>query len=147
MLDKTNLVCKNLCQGKNDYKIGGVSYGLLLAPRIKYVLTINEFGIIQEHMTFKGFNDSKRLLDRFQYFKMLEGKNISAMLPRSWEKSINNGIIIPTKTARCNKRKHGLLCTTSNNQINENIEFEANLILLKRQAANDFGYMLPYYEE
>ena len=25
-------------------------------------------------MTFKGFNDSKRLLDRSQYFIMLEGK-------------------------------------------------------------------------
>ena len=25
-------------------------------------------------MTFKGFNDSKRLLDRSQYFDMLDGK-------------------------------------------------------------------------
>ena len=32
-------------------------------------------------MTFKGFNDSKGLLDRSQYLNMLEGKKISAMLP------------------------------------------------------------------
>ena len=25
-------------------------------------------------------------------------------------------------------------------------EFEANLNLLKREAPNDFGYMLPYYK-
>ena len=29
-------------------------------------------------MTFKGLNDSKLLLDRSQYFDMLEGKKISA---------------------------------------------------------------------
>ena len=63
VLDKANLVGKNLCQGKNDYKTGGIFYGLFLAPEIKYVLTIDVYGIIQQHMTFKGFNDSKRLLD------------------------------------------------------------------------------------
>ena len=97
VLDKANLVGKNLCQGKNDYKTGGIFYGLFLAPKIKYCLTFNELGIIEQHMTFKGFNDSKRLLDRSQYFDMLDGKKISAMLPRSWKKSFNNGIVIPTK--------------------------------------------------
>ena len=35
VLDKANLVGKNSCQGKNDYKTGGVFYGLSLAPKIK----------------------------------------------------------------------------------------------------------------
>ena len=74
VLDKANLVGKNLCQGKNDYNSGGIFYGLFLAPKIKYVLTIDDFGIIQQHMTFKGFTDSKRLLDRSQYFDILKGK-------------------------------------------------------------------------
>ena len=74
VLDKAIFVDKNLCQGKNDYKTGGSFYGSFLAPKIKYVLTIDEYGIIQQHVTFKGFNDSKRLLDRSQYFHMLEGK-------------------------------------------------------------------------
>ena len=68
VLDKANLVGKNLCQGKNDYKTAGIFYGLFLALKIKYVLTIDDYGIIQQHMTFKGFNDSRRLLDRSQYF-------------------------------------------------------------------------------
>ena len=102
VLDKANLVGKNLCQGKSDYKTGGILYGLFLAPKIKYVLTIDVYGIIQQHMTFKGFNDSKRLLDRSQYFDMLHGKKITAMLPRSWKKSFNNGVIIPTKMRQCN---------------------------------------------
>ena len=90
VLDKAILVGKNLCQGKNEYKTGGIFYGLFLAPKIKYCLTINELGIIQQHMTFKGFNDSKRLLDRSQYFNMLKGKKITAILPRSWKKSFEN---------------------------------------------------------
>ena len=51
-LEKADLVGKNLLQGKND-KDGGIFYGLLLAPKIKYFLTINKFGFIDEHKTFK----------------------------------------------------------------------------------------------
>ena len=35
VLDKANLVGDELCQGKNDYKTGGIFYGLYLAPKIK----------------------------------------------------------------------------------------------------------------
>ena len=72
-----------------------VSFTVFLVPKIKYCLTNNEFGVIQQHMTFKGFNENKRLLGRSQYFDMLEGQNISTMLPKSWKESFNNGIVIP----------------------------------------------------
>ena len=109
------------------------------------MLVVNELGIIEQHKTFKGFNDSKRLLDRSHYFNMLGGKKITTMLPRSWKKSFINGIIIPTKKRRCDKCNEELLCEKCNNQVNENKEFEANLNLLKRKPLNEFGYMLPYY--
>ena len=82
-MDNTNLVGEDLCQGKNDLQSGFVFYGLFLAPKIKDVLTINESGVIQENKPFRGFNDSKRLLDRSQYFKMIEGKKVYALLPKS----------------------------------------------------------------
>ena len=119
---------------------------MFLAPKIKYCLTINDLGIIEQHKTFEGFNDSKRLLDRPQKFNMIEGKKITAMLPRSWKKSFNNGIIKHTKIRRCDISNDKLLCEKCNNQVNKNKEFEANLNLLKRNTPNDFGYMLPYYE-
>ena len=50
VLDKTNLVGKNFCPGKNDYSIGAIFYDLFLAPK-RNVLTINEFGITEEHKT------------------------------------------------------------------------------------------------
>ena len=73
VFDKKNLV-EDLCQGKNDYETGGIFYGLYLAPKIKYVLTIDNYGIIKEHKTFKGFKAGKRLLDRSQNFNMKKGK-------------------------------------------------------------------------
>ena len=84
VLDKANLV-EEFCQGTNDYKSGGISYALFLAPKIKYCLFIDDSGIIQEHKTFKVFNDSERLLDRPQNFKMIEGKKVSALLPKFWK--------------------------------------------------------------
>ena len=144
VLDKANLV-GSFCQGKNDFKTGGIFYGFFLAPKIKYVLTIDDYGIIQQHMIFKGFNDSKLLLDRSQYFHMLKGKKTTAMLPRLRKKSFNNGIIITTKMRQCNECKDGILCTTCNKLINENKEFEANLNLIKRNVPNQFGHMHPYY--
>ena len=54
-LDKAGLVCKILLQGKIDYKDGGIFYGLFLYPKMKYCLTLNKFGSIDEHGPFKGF--------------------------------------------------------------------------------------------
>ena len=66
VLDKAKLVGKDLCQGKNDYETESIFYGLFLAAKVKYCITINETGVIEEHNTFKGFNDSIRLFDRSQ---------------------------------------------------------------------------------
>ena len=98
---------------------------------IKHILTIDGYGIIQQHLTFKGFNDSKRLWDRSQFFKMLNCEKATVMLPKSWKKSFNNGIIIPVKMRRCDECKGERLCMTCNNQVNENKEFEANSNLIE----------------
>ena len=71
---KTNLLGEELCHGKNEYKTGGFFQKIFLASKMKFSSTIDKFGVLQEHATFKGFNDSKRLRDRSQYYKMIEGK-------------------------------------------------------------------------
>ena len=144
VLDKANLVGGGLCQGKNDYETGGIFYGSL-ASKIKFYLTIDDYGIIQEHKTYEGFNDSKRLLDQSQYFKMIEGKKVSAMSPKSWKKSFNSGIFKRTKKNFVMNVEMKKKCNECNNQINENKGFVANLIELKRHPPNEFGYVLPYY--
>ena len=54
-LDKAGLARKNRLQGKKDYGQGRIWYGLFPAPEIKYCLSLNKFGIIDEDKTFKGF--------------------------------------------------------------------------------------------
>ena len=117
-MDKASLVGDNLCQGKNDNKSGGIFYGLFLA--LKTILFfIDNFGIIQEYRTFNGFNGSKRLLDCSQYFNLKEGKNISAMLPRSWKNSFNSGFVIPVKMRFCNKGNDKMFFDVCKNRVSE----------------------------
>ena len=62
-LDTAGLVGKELLQGENDYNDGGIFYGLFLAPIIKYCLTINKFGFVDEHKTFKKFTNMSDNID------------------------------------------------------------------------------------
>ena len=70
-INKSGLVGKNLLQGKNDYKDGGIWFGLLLAPKINFCLTINKYGVLDKHKTFKGFNNVSDSLDRIFFKKNL----------------------------------------------------------------------------
>ena len=108
--EKTGLVGKALLQGKNDYKDGGMFYGLFLAPKIKFYLTINKYGVNDEHMTFKGFTNVSDNLDRKEYFKMLDGDKLTAKIPLIWKKGFSHGVIIPHKMRNCNKCTRDILC-------------------------------------
>ena len=74
VLVRAGLVGSYLGQGKNECLSGGIIYTMYLAPKVKYCLTIDKFGIIEEHKSFKRFNDSKRLIDRSQNFKILKAE-------------------------------------------------------------------------
>ena len=73
MLDKAKFFGETICQGQNDYKKSGIFYGLFLAPKTNYCLTKEKHGIVQEHKTFKSFNDSERLLNCSQSSNMIDG--------------------------------------------------------------------------
>ena len=78
-----------MLQVKNDYKDGGIWYALFLAPKIKYCLNINKFGVIDEHKTFKGFTNVSDNLNREEYFNMADGGKLLAKVPLSWKKSFS----------------------------------------------------------
>ena len=144
-LDKASLVGKNLLQGKNDYKDGGVFYGLFLAPKIKYCLIINNYGVISEKKTFKGFKDVSDKMDRKENFKMADGDKLVAKIPLSWKKSFSQGVVIPHKMRNCHYCKKDILCDICDELVNQRKEFSANLNQLKREKPNDRGHMLPKY--
>ena len=105
-LDKTGLVGKNRLQGENDYGRRAIWYDLFLAPKIMNCLTINKFGIIDEHKTLQGFTSVSENLNRKKYFKMANGVKLIAKVPLSWKKSVSQGVVIPYKMRTrvdCNK--------------------------------------------
>ena len=144
-LDKAGLVGKGLLQDKNDYKDGGIFYGLSLAPKIKYCLTINNYGVIDEHKTFKGFTNVSNNLDRKEYLNRADGGNLIAKVPLSWKKSFSEGVVIPHKMRNCTDCEKDILCDNCDKLFNQEKEFSANLNKLKRQPPNYFGHMLPKY--
>ena len=98
-------------------------------------------------MAFKNVNDSKRVLDCSHFCKMIEGKIISAMIPKTWKKSLNGGVVKPTKLRFCNECTDKRTCIRCNSQIKETKEFEVYLNESKRQPLNQFVHMLPYFKE
>ena len=145
-LDKAGLVGKILLQGKNDYgPNAGVWYALFLAPKIKYCLTINEVGVIDEKKTFKGFKDVKDVLDRKEYFNMASGDKLIAKIPLSWKKSFSQRVVIPHKMRNCTNCTKEILCDDCDKLVNQRKEFSANMNELKREKPNDLGHMLPKY--
>ena len=144
-LEKAGLVGKGLLQGKNDYNDGGIFYGLFLAPKIRYCLTINKYGVTDEHKTFKGFANVSHNLDRKEYFKMFEGDKLGAKVPLSWKKPFSQGVVIPHKMRNFIKCSKDVLCDDCDKSVNQNKKFSANLNEIKREKPNKLGHMLPKY--
>ena len=97
---KAGLVGRNRLQSKNDYKEGGIWYGLFLAPKIK-ILFNYKFGIIDEHKTFKGFANFSDYLDGKKQFIMADGSKLVAKVLLSWKKSFSQSVVIPHKMKNC----------------------------------------------
>ena len=97
-LNAAGLVGKNLLQGKNDYgPDSGIFYGLFLAPKIKYCLIINKYGIIDERKCFKGFTKVPENSNRKEFFNMADGKNLIAKVSLSWKKVLVKELLFLTR--------------------------------------------------
>ena len=144
-LDKNGLFGKNLLLCKNDYEVGGMFCGLFLAPKIKYCLTINKYGVIDEHKTFKMFTNVSENLDRREKFKMFDGDKLIAKVHLSWKKSFSVGVVMPHKLKFCKNCVKDILCDDCDKLVNQRKEFSANLNELKREPPNEFGHMLHKY--
>ena len=146
-LEKAGLVGQNLLQGKNEYgPDAGIFYGLFLAPKIKYCLIINKYGVIDEKKCSKGFTNVPDILNRKEYFKMADGDNLIAKVPLSWKKFFSLGVIIPHKMRNCNECAKDMPCDDCDKLVNQKKEFSANLNELKREKPNGYGLMLPKYK-
>ena len=66
LVDK-GYVGTSLGLGENDYGDSGIFYACFLAPKIKYCLVIDDYGIISAKRTFKGYSEEHRLINVDEY--------------------------------------------------------------------------------
>ena len=114
---------------------------MFLASKKKHCLTINKYGVIDEHKDFKGFTNVSDNLNRKEKFKMFEGDKLVAKVPLNWKKLFSQGVVIPHRMRNCNKCSKDQLSDSCDILLNQRKEFSANLNELKREKPNDFGHM------
>ena len=76
---------------------------------------------------------------------MYNGEKLKAKVPLSWKKSFSQGVVIPHKMRNCYQCKKDILCGRCDKLVNQNKDFSANVIELKREPPNEFGHMIPKY--
>ena len=81
-------VRKSLGLGKNDYGNSCIFYAWFLAPKIKYCLVIDDFGVISAKRTFKGYSEEHRMIKVDESISLSEGKTVSGVFSIDWTKNI-----------------------------------------------------------
>ena len=163
-LVKKGFVGKSLGIGKNDYGDSGIFYAWFLAPKIKYCLVIDDFGIITAKRTFKGYSEEHRLIKLEEYISLSEGKTVSGRFSIDWTKTFE-GIKIPHRKQDCSdcdntkfcndcviKPKKNCFncemekaCKSCLDLISQKKTYSTDINMLKRKPPNEYHQMLPQY--
>ena len=109
-LDEKGYVGKKLGQGKNDYGDSSIFYGWFLAPKIKFCLVIDDFGIISVKRTFKGYSEEHRLKKLDEHISLSEGKTVSGRFSIDWTKTFE-GIKTPHRKQNCSDCDNRKICS------------------------------------
>ena len=70
-------VGKTLCLGKNNYIYSDIWYGWFIAPKIKYCLVADDFGVVSPKRTFKGYSEEHRLIKLNEFLSLSERNCLS----------------------------------------------------------------------
>ena len=163
-LVEKGFVGKSLGLGKNDYGNSGIFYAWFLAPKIKYCLVIDDFGIISAKRTFKGYSEEHRLIKLDEYISLAEGKTVSGRFSIDWTKTFE-GIKIPHRKQDCSECDNRKICSDcvikpKKNCFNCEMEkackscldlisqkktYSTDINMLKRKPPNEQHQMLPHY--
>ena len=82
--------------GQNDYCNSGIIYAWFLAPKIKYCLVIDDFGVILGEGTVKGYSEEHRMIELEEYISLSEEKIVSGRFSFDWTETFEE-IKIPHK--------------------------------------------------
>ena len=163
-LVENGFVGKSLGLVKNDYGNSGIFHAWFLAPKIKYCLVINDFGVISAKRTSKGYSEEHRVIKLDEYISISEGKTVSGRFSIDWTKTFE-GIKIPHRKQGCLECDNTNFCSDSvmkpkmncfNCEMERSCETCLDLIyqkktcstdinMLKRKPANEYHQMLTHY--
>ena len=152
--------------GINDYGNSSIIYAWFLAPKKKFCLVIDDFGVISAKRTFKGYSKEHRMIKLDEYVSLSEGKTVSGRFSIEWTKTFE-GIKIPHQKQNCLdcdntkiccactiKRKMNCFncemeraCISCLDLISQKRTYSTDIIMLKRKPPNEDHQMLPYYED
>ena len=164
-LVEKGFVGKSLGLGKNDYGNSGKFYAWFLAPKIKYCLVIDDYGIISAKRTFKGYSEDHRMMKLEEYISLSEGKTVSGRFSIDWTKTFER-IKIPHRKQNCSECGNTKICSDcvikpKMNCFNCGMErsckicldlisqkktYSTDINMLKRKPPNDYHQMLPCYK-
>ena len=103
-------VGKTLGLDKIDYGKSGISYAWFLAPKIKYCLVIDDFGVISAKRTFKGYSQEHRMIKLDEYISSSERKMASGRF--SIDCTITfEGMKITHRKQDCSDCDNGKMCS------------------------------------
>ena len=163
-LKKQGLIRKEIFQSKNDYGDSGNIYGVFLAPEIKYCFVINDDGLIQQKVTFKGC-DPEISLRRFKEFLNMEkGLIVRKISKLKWKRKLFI-VKVPHRVFNCeycqnDKMCHSCIKDPKKNCFDCKISMSCDkclerktqikvasieIIKLKRQSPDEKAYLLPHY--
>ena len=163
-LVEKGFVGKSLGLCKNDYGNSGIFYAWFLAPKIKYCLVIDDFGVISAKRTFKGHSEEHKMIKLDAYIS-LAGKTASGRFTIDWTKTFE-GIKIPHRKQDClicdNEKicsdcviKPKLNCFNCEMEracklcldvVSQKKTYSTDMSMLKRKPPNEYHQMLPHYE-
>ena len=109
---------------------------------MNYFFRIDEKGIIDDLLTFRGFTDTHSLFNKIQCLQMLKSRDFYAKLPSSWKKTTDSGIIITKSVIYCTECKEHSICDNCDQRNNQIKELAVFLNELKQQLAKSVGHTM-----
>ena len=86
--------------GKFGYDSLGIFHAWFLAPKIKYCLVIDDFGVILAERIFKGYSKEQRIVKLTETISLSEGKAVSGRFSVDWTKTFE-GVKIRHRKQGC----------------------------------------------
>ena len=158
-------VGKSLDLGKNDYGNSRIFYAWFLAPKIKYCLVIDVFGVILAKRTFKVYSEEHRIIKLAEYISLSDGKTVSGRFSIDWTKTVegikmlhwkqdfsdcdngkNCSDCVKKRKMNCFNCEMVKACKTRLHLISQKKTYFTAINMLKRKPPNDYHQMLPHYE-